>query len=143
MNIVTVSNPIQLEDAFSIRKKVFVEEQHVPVELEMDHHDKQAVHFVAYDKGHPVGTGRCRNSEGAWKAERVCILPDCRGAGIGKLLMQSIEKYAADQGISTIKLNAQAHAIPFYEKIGYKVVSDEFTEAGIPHKAMEKQLSQL
>lgn len=54
--------------------------------------------------------------------------------------MDAIEQYATQQDVHVLKLNAQTHAIPFYEKLGYKVISEEFMDAGIPHKTMEKRI---
>lgn len=129
------------EDAFYIRKIVFVEEQDVPVHLELDENDGSAVHFVAYDDDMPIGAGRIREPEvGVAKVERVCILPQYRGKQLGKLMMDKMEEYAKDAGLKTVKLNAQSYAIPFYEKLRYQITSPEFLDAGIPHRAMQKEL---
>lgn len=140
MNVICTTTEDQLQDAFSIRKAVFVEEQKVPIELEIDEFEDQSTHFVLYDGLTPVGAGRFRILDQIGKVERICILSSHRGNGSGKLIMQSIEKFATIQNIKTLKLNAQTYAIPFYEKLGYKVVSDEFLDAGIPHKAMVKTI---
>lgn len=129
------------EDAIKIRRKVFVEEQDVPLHLELDEFDAEAVHFVAYDGDTPFGAGRIRVIEpGIGKVERVCILPGYRGKNLGNLMMQCMEDYSISAGINKLKLNAQSHAILFYEKRKYTISSPEFLEAGIPHRAMEKQI---
>jgi predicted GNAT family N-acyltransferase len=141
VDVIIVENEEQLETAFQIRKKVFVEEQHVPVEEEIDALEQDCTHFLLYDdEGKPSGAGRFRMVDGYGKVERICILPSVRGKGAGRELMLAIEHYAAEQGVQKCKLNAQTHAIPFYEKLGYRVVSGEFLDAGIPHKAMEKTI---
>lgn len=129
------------EDAFSVRQQVFVQEQGVPVHMELDEHDHSAVHFVAYDMNIPVGAGRIREPEpGIAKVERVCILPEYRGKRLGNLMMEKMESYAKEAGLHSVKLNAQSYAVPFYEKLQYQVTSPEFMDAGIPHRAMKKEL---
>lgn len=140
MQVKVVTTKDELEQAFQVRKKVFVEEQHVPLEEEIDQYEKEAVHFLLLHKGNPIGAGRFRIVEGKGKIERICVLAEARGLGAGKTLMEGIEEYARSQNISTLKLNAQTHAIPFYKKLGYKVVSEEFMDAGIPHKTMVKEI---
>lgn len=136
-----VSNDKEMNDAFTVRKNVFIEEQNVPEEEEMDQFDQTATHFVVYDQGNPVGAGRFRVIDGIGKVERICIVASVRKKGLGKLIMDEIERFAATKGIQTVKLNAQIHAEPFYQKIGYETVSDEFMDAGIPHVAMTKILN--
>ncbi|MCR2820963.1 GNAT family N-acetyltransferase [Lederbergia panacisoli] len=141
MIVVKANTEAQLQDAFNIRKTVFVEEQKVPIELEIDEFENNSDHFVLYSKDTPVGAGRFRLLEGKGKLERICVLSDQRGTGAGKKLMNEIEHYAKKSGINVLKLNAQTYAIPFYEKLGYSVVSEEFLDAGIPHKTMEKNIT--
>lgn len=130
------------DDAFFVRRKVFVEEQGVPLTLELDELDKTADHFVVYTGTSPIGAGRIREiNDGVGKVERVCILPEYRGMNLGKLVMQALEDHAATKNLKKIVLNAQTYAIPFYEKIGYVITSPEFMDADIPHRAMEKQIS--
>ena len=131
----------EYDDAIYIRRKVFVEEQDVPLHLELDEYDMKATHFVAYDGDIPFGAGRIRIAEPTiGKVERVCILPEYRGKKLGNLMMECMEDYAKDHQFTRLKLNAQSHAIPFYEKRDYVITSPEFLEAGIPHRAMEKEL---
>ncbi|MCJ7840336.1 GNAT family N-acetyltransferase [Lederbergia sp. NSJ-179] len=140
MRVVQTTTEQQLKDAFHIRKKVFVEEQMVPVEIEIDEFEKASVHFVLYDQEKPIGAGRCRTMDHIGKVERICILPSHRGKGAGNLIMQTIERFAKEKQIRELKLNAQISAIPFYEKLGFTVCSEEFMDAGIPHKTMIKQI---
>lgn len=137
-----VSNEKQLKDAFFVRKKVFVEEQGVPLSLEVDEYDETASHFVVYHQEQAIGAGRIRETTPqVGKVERVCILPDYRGLHLGKQIMQALESHGIQLQFDKIVLNAQSHAIPFYESIGYHITSPEFLDAGIPHRAMEKNLS--
>lgn len=129
------------KDALHVRRTVFIEEQHVPEEEEIDKFEQDATHFVLYDGEKPVGAGRFRTiDDGVGKIERICILPQYRGRGAGKQLMETIEMFAKEQGIRKVKLNAQTHAEPFYQKLGYDTVSDVFMDAGIPHVTMVKSL---
>jgi len=140
MKVLKVDTEAQLQESFNIRKTVFVEEQKVPYELEIDEYENHSDHFILYSEGSPIGAGRFRLLDGKGKIERICVLSDHRGTGAGKFIMNAIENYAKENGIAILKLNAQTYAIPFYEKLGYSVVSDEFMDAGIPHKTMEKNI---
>lgn len=127
------------EAAFTVRKKVFVEEQGVPLTLELDDFDETASHFIVYDGEEAIAAGRVRNtSEEVGKVERVCVLKEYRGKHLGNLMMHALEEHAKGTGIHKIVLNAQSYAVPFYEKLGYTVTSPEFMDADIPHRAMEK-----
>ncbi len=141
MIVKIVNNQQQLEDAFSVRKTVFIHEQHVPEAEEIDQYDDSAVHFVLYDEAQiPIGAGRLRTINEIGKVERICVLKEKRKSGAGKIIMDAIEEHARKQGIFIVKLNAQTHAIPFYRKLKYEIISDEFFDAGIPHRTMEKHL---
>lgn len=133
---------IEKEQAYDIRRKVFVDEQQVPIHIEMDEHDSTATHFVGYNLQQPVAAGRIREIEsGVGKVERVSVLQDFRGQHIGVLMMEAMESHARAAGMATLKLNSQSYAIPFYEKLNYTVTSPEFLDAGIPHRTMEKNLN--
>lgn len=140
MKVLQAGTENQLQDAFNIRKKVFVEEQDVPIEIEIDEHENNSAHFVLYDEETPVGAGRFRVLDGKGKVERICILPEYRGNGAGIQIMEEIEEYAKKLPVDEVVLNAQSYAVPFYEKLGYSVISDEFLDAGIPHRKMKKKL---
>lgn len=122
--------------------KVFVEEQNVPAEEEVDGYEETCTHFVLYDdSGEAVGTVRYRPLEGGMiKVERMAVLKTHRGRQYGYDLMEAVHQHARSAGFLTTKLGAQVHAIPFYEKLGYSVSSDEFDDAGIPHKYMTREL---
>ncbi|MBM4764274.1 GNAT family N-acetyltransferase [Bacillus sp. B15-48] len=140
MNVKVVTNDQELNDAFSVRKTVFVGEQNVPEEEEIDQYEQEATHFILYANGEPAGAGRFRIVDGLGKIERICVLKTLRGTGAGSALMAAIEKQAQTKGIPALKLNAQTHAIPFYSRLGYEVISEEFLDAGIPHKTMKKKI---
>lgn len=135
-----VQNEQELEEAYRIRKIVFVEEQQVPIEEEIDNLEAEATHFLLFDQAEPIGAGRFRQVEDYGKVERICILKEKRKGGAGRAIMEGIEEYAQGEGIKKLKLNAQTHAISFYEKLGYEIVSEEFLDAGIPHRTMVKKI---
>ncbi|MFP5110963.1 GNAT family N-acetyltransferase [Bacillaceae bacterium C204] len=140
MTVKIVENQKELEDAYSVRKTVFVEEQAVPLEEEIDAYEEEAKHFIMYQDGSPVGAGRFRLVDGFGKVERICVMKEARNTGAGKAIMNAIEDFALKNDIHKLKLNAQTHAIPFYAGLGYEVVSEEFMDAGIPHKTMVKKI---
>jgi predicted GNAT family N-acyltransferase len=140
MKVVFGNNEMLWNDAVTVRRKVFVEEQQVPEEEEIDQFESESTHFVLYDEGLPVGAGRFRTIDGIGKIERICVLPHYRSRGAGRLIMESIEQFAKEKGIAKAKLNAQTHAEHFYQKLGYETVSDIFMDAGIPHVTMVKEL---
>jgi len=136
-----VATKQELEDAFHVRQIVFVDEQQVPKELEMDQYEDDSLHFIVYLTDRPIATARIRSylKEDTAKVERVAVLKEFRGTGIGKQLMQYIEQEATKKGYSTLRLNAQQHAESFYEELGYQTISEPFDEAGIQHVTMEKR----
>ncbi|MFJ7729323.1 GNAT family N-acetyltransferase [Neobacillus sp. NPDC097160] len=140
MTVKIVENQKELNDAFTVRKIVFVEEQNVPLDEEIDQYEDEATHFVMYQDDTPVGAGRFRVVDGYGKVERICVMEEARKTGAGKSIMRAIEGYADSQGLHKLKLNAQTQAIPFYAGLGYEVVSEEFLDAGIPHKTMIKEV---
>lgn len=141
LKVKIAETPAEKEQAFDVRRKVFVEEQGVPLHIEMDEYDDSATHFVGFNLEQPIAAARIRETEsGIGKIERVCVLPEYRGQHVGVLMMNEMEEYAKTAGLFTLKLNSQSYAIPFYEKLGYDVSSPEFLDAGIPHRAMVKNI---
>nr|WP_084600147.1 GNAT family N-acetyltransferase [Pontibacillus litoralis] len=127
-----------MNDAYTVRKTVFVEEQNVSLEEEIDENDPVATHFVGYVQGEPVAASRLRFTGDYGKLERICVLQAYRGSSFGKQIILHMEEFVKRQGYTKTKLHAQTHALQFYEALGYKVVSEEFMDAGIPHKTMVK-----
>lgn len=143
MTVERASDADARRDCFAVRWTVFVEEQGVDEDLEYDEHDKpeaDAVHFVAYDGGEPIGAARFRIADGAGKAERVAVLREHRGEGWGRRLMDAVEAAARERGVDALRLHAQTTAEAFYRRLGYETTSDVFLEADIPHVEMEKRL---
>lgn len=140
MPVVRANTPDRYDDALDVRLAVFVEEQGVPESTEVDEHEDEATHFVAYDDDTPVATARLREYEpGVGKVERVAVLDSWRGDGWGDRVMGALES-AARERHDELYLHAQRTAAGFYEHLGYEREGDPFEEAGIPHVAMRKRL---
>lgn len=124
----------------AIRRRVFIEEQNVPEDLELDDLDASAVHLLATQEGRPVGTARLLIEGESAKIGRVAVLPELRGTGAGAALMRAALDELRARGVSTAKLGAQTHAIGFYERLGFTAHGPEYDDAGIPHRDMSRTL---
>lgn len=141
MKIKEVETEEEFQMAFCIRKKVFVEEQGVTVSEEIDGYEAQAQHIVVYEEHLPIGAARLRVvAEGTVKFERICILSSYRQKGIGNKLVRFLEQTAQNENLSHITLSAQLQAEKFYEKLGYQRTGGVFSEAGIKHVTMVKDI---
>ncbi|SFV13065.1 GNAT family N-acetyltransferase [Pseudoduganella namucuonensis] len=121
-------------DAQAIRLEVFVREQSVPAELEMDDKDAVCLHAVAYDAaGEAVGTGRLLPDG---HIGRMAVRKAARGTGVGSDLLRGLMAQARARGDQAVVLSAQTHAAPFYRRHGFAQKGAEFFEAGIPHIEM-------
>ena len=118
----------------SIRHMVFVEEQGVPVELELDGEDVSARHVAAFsDDGRLIGTGRLLASG---KIGRMAGSQSMRRPGIGRALLAAVVEEAKRLKLEEVSLGAQLPAVAFYERAGFKAYGDIFLDAGIEHKMM-------
>ena len=126
-------------DALKVRHEVFVVEQGVSIEEEIDELENETDHLVIYENSEPIAAARIYDlGSNTYKAHRVCVLKDARGKGYGVEIMHQIELRAQKLGARRITLGAQNTAIPFYEKLGYQTEGEEFLDAGIPHHTMTK-----
>ena len=123
-------------DLRRIREAVFIAEQSVAPELEWDTEDADAVHFLAFERDYAIGTARLLPDG---HIGRVSVLKDWRGLKVGDRLLQAVIVEAERRGLKRQMLSAQVHATAFYERHGFKVVSSEFLEAGIPHVDMVRE----
>ena len=124
-------------DAFLVRQEVFIHEQGVPAELELDEYDPLAAHALAYIGGRCIGTGRLVNlGSGQAQIGRMAVLAQFRGTGTGKQILEKLIQLASSQEAKLIVLHSQVAAIPFYEKLGFEVQGAIYEEAGIPHRNM-------
>lgn len=131
-----VTDP-RMAAARRIRDIVFCDEQQVPASLEWDEYDQTCEHVLAEVEGIPVGAARIRRYKpGIFKVERVAVLKEVRGKGIGLFLMAEIMRKLADQNVSAVVLNAQTQVEAFYQRLGFVSEGEQFMEAGIPHVHM-------
>jgi len=132
--------PREIADAIALRSAVFVEEQGVPVEEDLDGRDDEALHLVAVDgAGTVVGTCRLLVDGPTLKLGRMAVAVPSRRQGIGLRLLDLADDEAASTGAERIVLGAQVSAVRLYEQAGYSTRSGVFLDAGIEHVWMEKQ----
>ena len=137
MKIVTGHWADLRRDATRVRNEVFVAEQAVPAELELDDADAGALHAVAYSHaGAVLGTGRLLPDG---HIGRMAVVKSARGAGVGAAILQSLIAAARHRGMRRLDLNAQVHAQGFYERHGFRAAGAPFMEAGIVHVAMFRE----
>lgn len=123
--------------AYPIRKAVFVLEQGVPEEMELDEFDPFAQHALSYEGPICIGTARLVHLEdNCAQIGRMAVLSQYRGRGIGTAILEALLDLARAQGISSLSLHSQVTAIPFYEKRGFIAQGSVYEEAGIPHRNM-------
>ncbi len=123
--------------AFAIRQKVFIEEQGVPEDLELDELDPLAMHALAYQGSECIGTGRLVNIGGGYgQIGRMAVLPRFRKNGVGQAILKRLIDQAQSEGMVSLILHSQVTAIPFYEKQGFQAQGDIYDEAGIAHRNM-------
>ena len=131
----------ELAQAHAIRTKVFVNEQHVPVEEELDEFENSSRHYLAWLNGKAAGTARWRVTEKGIKLERFAVLKEFRKQGVGSALVEFVLKEITDQpGFKNkeIYLHSQLNAMPLYSKFGFRKIGNIFEEAGIKHYKMIK-----
>ena len=126
-------------DIRRVRDQVFLIEQQIDRDDEIDDRDAICIHVVVYEADIPLGTGRLDVEQGG-KIGRVAVLKKHRRRGIGRLVMDGLVQAAMERGLDKIWLHAQLSALPFYSQLGYQTIGEEFVEAGIPHLRMEKRL---
>lgn len=131
-----VSSREEMEEVYLIRDEVFVEEQALTNDARFDPDDRKSIHYLAWHDGKPVGTGRLtmigREAQVAWVAVRLPY----RKLGVGWAVMVAILERARDEGADYVVLNAQSHALEFYQRLGFESFGTEFRMAGIPHQVM-------
>ena len=135
VNVKIIKTTDEKAAVLAIRRTVFIEEQNIPQNIEIDANEEKANYILAYVDGQPVGTARWRETELGINLERFAVLPHFRCHGIGKKLTRFILNEMNSQ--KSIYLNAQESVIPFYQKCGFQTVGPKFDEAnGIPHQKM-------
>ncbi len=125
----------------ALRRTVFIDEQGVAEADEVDDLDGQAIHILATLDGTPVGSARLLVIGEIGKVGRVCVLRNARGIGLGVALMQTaVAHFRSIPGVAKVKLGAQVHALPFYERLGFVPYGAVYMDAGIEHRDMVLQL---
>ena len=136
-----IASPEEMTHCLKIRTIVFIEGQKVPIHEEMDGKDSESDHYLLFVNNQPAGVARVRFIEDFAKIERVAILEEYQGKGLGKEIMNKIlADLRENAAVYTAKLSAQTYAIPFYEKLGFSICSEEYIDANIPHKDMKLSL---
>jgi predicted GNAT family N-acyltransferase len=136
VSIRRVSSQAELVQAFTIRIQVFVKEQRVPAEIELDSDDQRAIHFLATKSAKALGTARVVMCHGNAKIGRMAVLKTFRRKGIGAVLLKRAVAAAKRLYARRIYLHAQVAVIGFYQRLGFRAVGRVFDEAGIAHRKM-------
>lgn len=131
---VSATDPL-FENARTVRKIVFIDEQQVPADEEYDEFEITSTHYVAYINDEAVGTCRFRQTQKGFKLERFAVLKEFRGKGVGSKLVETC--LSAIPNNTYIYLHAQLDAMPLYKKHGFKPFGDLFYECDIAHYAMK------
>ncbi|WP_341645081.1 GNAT family N-acetyltransferase [Thauera sp. SDU_THAU2] len=123
-----------------LRIRVFVVEQGVPADIELDEFDPQSRHAVAADAGGSViATGRLLPDG---HIGRMAVDAAWRGRGVGGAVLEALVIEAGARGMAQVLLNAQLQALDFYRRHGFEEYGEVFVEAGIPHRAMRRMLAE-
>lgn len=141
--MLTELGPAEQEAAFALRHRVFVDEQAVPVDLERDGLDGEAMHAVVLaPDGTALATGRILVRGEVAKYQRIAVARDLRGHGLGRLVMDALDGLARASGCRTARLSSQVDAIGFYERLGFEARGETYLEAGILHRDMLRDFHQ-
>ena len=139
-----VETEADLEGAINVRMRVFVVEQQIPAEEELDEADATATHAIALCQGRVIGTGRMlvmeEDEEGTCRIGRMAVDQEWRRHGVGGRILECLEAEARVQGITTCLLHAQEYVKDFYAGHGYREQGEVFLEVDIPHVEMVKDL---
>ncbi len=137
VTIQQVTWPAAESELRAVRTPVFIEEQFVTPEFEWDDIDASAVHLLATYENQPIACLRIIHYQ---KIGRMAVIKQWRGVGLGAALLQKAISFCKECGSKSIYLSAQTHAINFYQKAGFKQISDEYCDVNIPHVDMRLDL---
>lgn len=130
-----------LTEAYTIREKVFCDEQGYSLDMELDEQDKESLHVILCNENIPFATGRLYwTSSDTIRFGRIAVLKEFRGNGIGKIILEVMMKKANSMGAKHLELDSQCYAIGFYEKSGFHICGDEHMDGHVPHKMMVRDL---
>jgi predicted GNAT family N-acyltransferase len=145
VEIFPVADRARMDEALAVRFAVFVGEQHVPADEEIDEHDRTdglARHALVRDAGRVIAAGRYyRRDATTVQIGRMAVAADHRRTGVGRRLLDALLADARDQGYTRASLHAQVHALSFYRAAGFTPAGPTFLECAIVHQAMERALS--
>ena len=133
------SSAAEFEIVKAIRTCVFTNEQGADADNEFDEYDKTSLFALLYEGDKPVGTARIAETAAGIKIGRIASLKECRGKGYGADIVKAVTDRAFDMGADKVLVDAQNYAVPFYEKLGFKVIGAEITDRGLPHIPMCRQ----
>lgn len=125
-------------DALEIRKKVFIEEQGVDKNIELDNKDSSCYHLIVYDKDIPVGTCRLSIYDNNYLIGRVAVIKEYRGQAFGDFIMKMAIRKSFDMGAKEVIVHAQLRVKEFYEKLGFSEFGKTYKEADILHINMKR-----
>ncbi len=140
IEVIQVKDEDAYKEELKIRENVFVIEQGISPDIELDADDKRAIHVLAREEGKAVGCGRIVINDQYGKIGRVAVLSSRRGQGIGKEVCKKLIDIARERGLSKVGLHAQLDVVEFYRSIGFQPIGKVFQEAGIEHMKMELNL---
>ena len=136
-----VTNDGELKAAFAVRTQVFVDEQGISEDLELDEHDSEALHMVVKDGDKVIGTARVLFlATNQAKLERMAILKPFRRRGIGRRIISFLIEELRNRQVEQVVLHAQYLVVAFYESCDFEKSGSPFWEAGIKHIKMQRQL---
>jgi len=141
LKVIAIETPADMQRAYAIRRRVFIEEQRVPEEIEMDADDSHAFHALAIFDGKPIGCGRMvEQGASEVKIGRMAVIRNFRKTGVGADILRFLVDRARLRGFHRAIVHAQLTAAGFYRKEGFIAVGGVFDEAGIAHRRMERDL---
>ncbi|QGU96668.1 GNAT family N-acetyltransferase [Clostridium bovifaecis] len=123
----------EIENALDIRRRVFIEEQNVPEEIEIDDIDSFAEHIVIYEGDEPIATGRIFKRDDKFFLGRIAVLKEHRGKHFGEIVVKLLVNRGLNKGAEEIFIHAQTLVKEFYERLGFKSFGEKYYEAGIEH----------
>ena len=135
-----VTGSAELQQAFGVRRQVFVQEQGISRDLVFDGNDRKALHVVVKSGEKVIGSARVQFvTDNQAKLERMAILKHCRRKGIGREMLLFLDAVWWGKKVQQVVIRAQLEVIPFYKSRGFDLVGLPFQEAGIEHMKMWKQ----
>jgi len=138
LDIRFTQNNKDMLSCLNLRRTVFIEEQNVPENEEVDGDDPDCDHILLTVSDIPVGAARLKYYNDFIKVQRVCVLKNYRGQGIGSKIINFIIRHVEKNDIrSSVRLGSQIHALEFYKRLGFIEFGEEYLDAGILHKDME------